>query len=105
MRELEHVAAPMRWHRRLAARTSDDHPAVWVEHARTAHRRALTLTEQPATNPSSTGAVRRAIGRARRSIAQHADPAAAGARVTIASALSALNAAFETAPADRLGRR
>jgi hypothetical protein len=69
MAELEGVAAPVRWHRRL---TSDvpEHPAGWIELANSIGGRAREFV-RGARHAEHRTAVRRAIGASRRAIGQH----------------------------------
>jgi hypothetical protein len=87
MRELEDVAPPVRWHRRIfAMRATSEHPARWIDlaHEIRAHARAVTDGDPP--GDKQAGRLRRAIGISRRAIGQHRDRDAEG-RVPIDVAL------------------
>ncbi len=78
--ELDRLAPPLRWHRRIV-RTPVDHPAAWIAAAG-----ALRPHARAVASPSTRGAIRRAIGVSRRAI---------GERVAIGDALTALHAQLE----------
>ena len=83
--ELERVAPPIVWHRRLVRWSSvPEHPAVWIDYARRLHAPAIATEAQ-------RGALRRAIGRSRKAIGEHGKPEAT---ITIGAALDALHAAL-----------
>jgi hypothetical protein len=86
--DLEGVAPPIVWHRRIArwSKTAD-HPARWIEHAR--RLRAPRIDDE-----AQRGAIRRAIGRSRKAIGEHGKPDAA---LSVGAALDALHAALPPA--------
>ncbi len=84
--ELDRVAPPVRWHRRVF-RSRADHPAGWIDAAGALrpHARAVEAA-------AKRGAIRRAIGVSRRAIATHGAPDAPPERVPISDALASLHA-------------
>jgi len=84
--ELDRIAPPVRWHRRVFRR-GDDHPAAWIDAAGALrpHARAVEAA-------AKRGAIRRAIGVSRRAIATHGAPDAPPERVAIGDALASLHA-------------
>jgi uncharacterized membrane protein YccC len=90
MSELEGVAPPVRWHRRIFARASSpEHPACWIDLAHEITHTARAVTDGPIADEKQRGRLRRAIGASRKAIGQHRDLAAEN-RVTIGTALSEL---------------
>ena len=70
MRELAVLAPPVDMHRRFVrVRDREDHPATWIERARSVHDRILSEQGVPERRK---GAIRKAIGTSRRAIGQHA---------------------------------
>jgi uncharacterized membrane protein YccC len=72
LHELARVAPPVRWHRRIM-RFADhpDHPGRWVELVDRVHACADTFIEHGHASDAQRGAIRRAIGIARRAIGNH----------------------------------
>jgi uncharacterized glyoxalase superfamily protein PhnB len=90
MTELDGVAPPVRWHRRLFVHSaSSEHPADWIDLAREIRRGASDVTSGSVTGEKQRGRLRRAIGASRKAIGQHRDPSAQG-RVPIGTALAGL---------------
>lgn len=90
MNELEGVAAPVRWHRRLFARgDAPAHPARWIDLALDVRRQTQPVLTGDVTDEKLRGRLRRAIGLSRRAIGQHRDLAAEH-RVPIERALEDL---------------
>jgi uncharacterized membrane protein YccC len=88
--ELEGVAAPVRWHRRLFVRSeAAEHPASWIELTLEIRRHARAVADGAVTDEKLRGRLRRAIGISRRAIGQHHDLAAEN-RITIGAALADL---------------
>jgi uncharacterized membrane protein YccC len=78
LRELQEVAIPVRWHRRILARNPNaEHPAIWVEMAGRMAPHAATLTIVAERDEPRRTALRRAIGRSRKAIADHGKPESA----------------------------
>jgi hypothetical protein len=105
MNELEEVAPPVRWHRRLfASATTPEHPARWIDLAREIRTHARAVTDGEPPGEKQAGRLRRAIGISRRAIGQHRDPDAEG-RVPIGAALldlrDTLAGLSETSPPKR----
>ena len=87
MSELEGVAPPVRWHRRIFVRAdAPDHPARWIELAHEIRHTTHAITSGAVTDEKQRGRLRRAIGVSRKAIGQHRDLAAEN-RVTIGTAL------------------
>ena len=87
MNELEEVAPPVRWHRRIfASRVASEHPARWIDLAHEIRTHARIVTDGDPPGAKQAGRLRRAIGISRRAIGQHRDPDAEG-RVPIGVAL------------------
>jgi hypothetical protein len=85
LENLDGVAPPVVWHRRIVRRSAtDDHPATWIEYAR-------RLRPPRIADEAQRGAIRRAIGRSRKAIGDHGKPEAA---ITVGAALDALHAAL-----------
>jgi len=85
--ELDGVAAPVRWHRRVfASRAQPDHPARWIELAHELRRHAETVAAHP-----NRAAIRRAVGISRRAIAHHGAADAPPERVPIGTALAGVH--------------
>ena len=86
--DLDRVAPPVRWHRRVFAfRQRPDHPAGWIDLASDLRPHARAV-EQPAKR----GAIRRAIGASRRAVADHGAAEPQPERVPIGDALAMLHA-------------
>ncbi len=83
--ELDRIAPPVRWHRRVF-RSRADHPAGWIDAAGALrpHARAVEAA-------AKRGAIRRAIGVSRRAIATHGAADASPERVAIGDALATLH--------------
>ena len=102
MTELEGVAAPVRWHRRIFVRSvTAEHPAHWIDLAHEIRHNARDIAAGSVTDDKQRGRLRRAIGASRKAIGQHRDPSAAG-RVPIGIALTELR---ETLTARREPKR
>jgi uncharacterized glyoxalase superfamily protein PhnB len=72
MTELESVAFPLRWHRRIfAAADVAEHPVRWIDIAHDVKLHARTFMPNHARDARRRGAVRRAIGESRRAIGRH----------------------------------
>jgi hypothetical protein len=91
MGELDEVAHPATWHRRIFAFADQpEHPARWVQHARDVRTGAYAFVERPDTR-SRQRTLRAAIGASRRAIGNHGKPDASPDAPTIGSALRALH--------------
>jgi hypothetical protein len=64
--DLEEVAPPLRWHRRIAGARVDDHPARWIDLAHGLRDHAALECDA-----RERGAIRKAIGMSRRAIGNH----------------------------------
>jgi hypothetical protein len=64
--DLEQVAPPLRWHRRVLAREAVEHPARWIELAHGLREHAATERDA-----RERGALRKAVGVSRRAIGNH----------------------------------
>ncbi len=85
--ELDRVAPPVRWHRRIAGlRAGPDHPAAWLDLAAGLRPHAPGAAERP-----DRGAIRRAIGVSRRAIASHGAAEPGPDHVPIGVALAKLH--------------
>jgi len=92
MAELEAVAPPARWHRRLFARsTGAAHPAAWIDLAQSVHRGARAIDDTRARDARDRASLRRAIGISRRAIAQHGKPDTPKEAPSVAEALQRLH--------------
>lgn len=92
MAELEAVAPPARWHRRLFARsTGAAHPAAWIDLAQSVHRGTRAIDVTRARDARHRASVRRAIGISRRAIAQHGKPDTPKEAPSVAEALQRLH--------------
>jgi hypothetical protein len=90
--DLDEVATPVRWHRRILARnTKAEHPAEWVEMAGRIAPHASNLTIVAERDEARRAALRRAIGRSRKAIADHGKPESA---ITVSEALRAVHDAL-----------
>jgi hypothetical protein len=77
MTELEGVAPPVRWHRRILVRSdASEHPAHWIDLAHEIRRSAGTVDHGRTAGEKERGRLRRAIGASRKAIGQHHDRAA-----------------------------
>jgi hypothetical protein len=91
MNELERVAPPVRWHRRIFVRSGGEHPAEWLELADGIRGQARTVRNRLSPHESERSKLRRAIGLSRRAIADHGKAAAADeGAMTIGAALKRL---------------
>jgi hypothetical protein len=72
--ELERVAPPLRWHRRLGGDKDDNHPAKWLDAAAALGDRARAIDAANGLPEARRGAVRRAIGLSRKAIGNHGKP-------------------------------
>jgi hypothetical protein len=72
MTELDSVAVPVRWHRRVFGSAGvPEHPALWIELAHEVKQHARSFVPHDGAREKQRGAVRRAIGASRRAIAEH----------------------------------
>ncbi|MBD5635217.1 MAG: FUSC family protein [Candidatus Eremiobacteraeota bacterium] len=89
MAELELVAPPVRWHRRIfASGAGAEHPAQWIELTRSLGSHAAAFG--PEGDRKRSMAVRRAIGISRRAIANHGNPDKSSDDVTVGASLCSL---------------
>jgi hypothetical protein len=70
--EMERVAPPVELHRRILARSAEEHPAVWIALVRKILGRARELAD--AVNHHDHGPTREAIRNSRRSIGKRLTP-------------------------------
>jgi uncharacterized membrane protein YccC len=77
MTELEGVAPPVRWHRRILVRSdASEHPARWIDLAHEIRTSAGSVDHGRTAGEKERGRLRRAIGASRKAIGQHHDRAA-----------------------------
>jgi hypothetical protein len=92
-RDLEDVAPPLRWHRRIFARAeSADHPAGWIDLARDSGATVTAFATAPPAGEPNRGAIRRAIGVSRRAVGQHGKADSPPDTLGVGAALAALGA-------------
>ncbi len=92
MTELEAVAPPARWHRRLFVRSrAAEHPAAWIDLAHGVHRGARALDPTRSRDDRHRGTLHRAIAISRRAIAQHGKPDKPKDALSVAEALQRLH--------------
>ena len=92
MHELEGVAPPLRWHRRLFVRVDPHHPAEWIDLASALRNHAPTLYERFGPHEGERIRIRRAIGLSRRAIGDHGKaPGEARGSLSIRAALDRLH--------------
>jgi hypothetical protein len=97
MTELDGVAPPVRWHRRVfASRDAAEHPARWIDLAGDLRHHARTIESSGGTTESRRAAIRRAIGQSRRAIANHGNAEKAAEGPTIGAALDRLHQTIAT---------
>jgi hypothetical protein len=87
--ELEGVAPPVEWHRRLFRRAgANEHPAGWIDRTRALrqHVRSLAAGDEPQRRR-----IRRAIGASRKAIAAHGKSEATPGMLPISAALDQLH--------------
>jgi hypothetical protein len=87
MNELDSVAVPVRWHRRVfGSANAPEHPALWIELAHEVKQHARSFVSHGDAREKQRGTVRRAIGASRRAIAEHGktEPAAGAMPVSVA---------------------
>jgi hypothetical protein len=93
--ELDSVAMPAEWHRRLfAARADANHPARWIRTAREVGGHARRFGAGGVPHDTQRARIRRAIGLTRRAVANHAAPGKNAASAPPAEAL-AIGAALD----------
>jgi uncharacterized membrane protein YccC len=98
MTELDGVAPPVRWHRRIfAARSTSEHPARWIELAAGLRPHAREIGERGGARDADRTAIRRAIGISRRAIANHGKPPEAREGPSITAALDTLHTTIANA--------
>jgi hypothetical protein len=98
LREIERVAPPVRWHRRLVrGRHGSEHPAHWVDVTLSACRRLRALDGPARPSRERRAALRRKIGITRRAIADHHKTEREG-RLPIGAALDDLHTIATTTP-------
>ncbi len=103
MEELESVAVPMRWHRRVfASAAGPEHPANWIELANEVKSHARSFVPAGSGRLRQTGAIRRAIGLSRRAIADHGKAEAMPDAVSVSTALRHLRDVLTTAKAHEI---
>jgi len=90
--ELERVAPPLRWHRRLG--NHPEHPARWIDLAAGLRARARAYGEGVEPPPARRGAIRRAIGASRWALAKHGTSDGAES-LPVGAALSKLHETLE----------
>ncbi len=89
--ELEVVAPPLRWHRRIFVRdAAADHPAGWIDLARASGATVAAFAASPPAGEPNRGAIRRAIGVSRRAVANHGKTDTAPDTTSVGAALAAL---------------
>jgi len=92
MNELESVAAPVRWHRRLWRIAPDaEHPAHWIDLANRLRSHARALPPERYEDEGERTTVRRAIGISRRAIGNHGKADASPEGPSISKALERLH--------------
>jgi hypothetical protein len=97
MTELDGVAPPVRWHRRIfASRSAGEHPARWIELAGGLRSHAREIGARGGAQDADRKSIRRAIGISRRAIANHGKPPEAREGPSITAALDTLHETFET---------
>jgi uncharacterized membrane protein YccC len=102
MAELEAVAPPARWHRRLFVRKRcDAHPAAWIDLAHGVHRGARTIDPARTRDARHLATLRRAIGISRRAIAQHGKPDTPKEALSVAEALQQLHDLVHAGPTSK----
>lgn len=98
LRDLDALATPVRWHRRLTAgRSEPEHPATWIETARAFSADAHAFATGPNVAGARRGALRRAIGASRRAIGQHGKTGAEADALPVSVSLRAVHAALQPA--------
>jgi hypothetical protein len=91
LRELERVAPPLRWHRRLGGGKDDNHPAAWLDAAAALGGHARAIDAANGLPDARRGPVRRAIGLTRKAIGNHGKADAAPDVPPVAVALDDLH--------------
>jgi hypothetical protein len=95
MLELDRVAPPVRWHRRIFAFADrPEHPGRWIEVVDPVRDAAHRLIAEDGWDEQHLAAIRRAIGAARRAIAHHGKPDAPPQTASVSAALAALGHVF-----------
>jgi hypothetical protein len=92
MAELERVAPPVRWHRRLFVyRPAPEHPAQWIDLTNGLKLHLVARDQRFVANRKRAAAVRRAIGISRRAIANHGKNDATPGALSISASLRSLS--------------
>ncbi len=93
LKELDQVAPPVRWHRRLLVRGhAPNHPARWIDLAGQLRPHAHAFPSEIPAKGSTHGAIRKALGISRRAIGQHGKSDAPPDAKPIGAALDDLHA-------------
>ena len=98
MAELDRVAPPVRWHRRIfASAGTAEHPARWIELTCELGDHGRAFASNASGRERQRAVVRRAIGASRRALANHGKPDTAADRLPVSVALSKLRDTLVTA--------